>query len=82
MAKKGSKSPVKAKHIWTDQDNALFLKYCTEGGGDKRLACYHALAMDTSGRADDLIELKIGDIEIKNTPDGSGGLYAPLDIGR
>jgi integrase/recombinase XerD len=80
VARKGSRSPVKAKDIWTDQDTALFLKYCTE---DKRLACYHSLAIDTSARPDELLQLKIGDIEIKKTPDSSGGrLYASLDIGR
>jgi integrase/recombinase XerD len=79
VARKGSRSPVKAKDIWTDQDTALFLKYCTE---DKRLACYHSLAIDTSARPDELLQLKIGDIEIKKTPDGSGRLYASLDIGR
>jgi hypothetical protein len=28
--KKGSKSPIKAKHIWNDSDIGIFLKYCTE----------------------------------------------------
>lgn len=79
VARKGSRSPVKAKDIWTDQDTALFLKYCTE---DKRLACYHSLAIDTSARPDELLQLKIGDIEIKKTPDESCRLYASLDIGR
>jgi integrase/recombinase XerD len=82
VARKGSRSPVKAKDIWTDQDTALFLKYCTE---DKRLACYHSLAIDTSARPDELLQLKIGDIEIKKTPpdeSGCGRLYASLDIGR
>lgn len=80
VARKGSRSPVKAKDIWTDQDTALFLKYCTE---DKRLACYHSLAIDTSARPDELLQLKIGDIEIKKTSDESGDrLYASLDIGR
>ena len=49
---------------------------------DKPLACYHSLAIDTSARPDELLQLKIGDIEIKKTPDGSGRLYASLDIGR
>ena len=79
VARKGLRSPVKARDIWTDQNTALFLKYCTE---DKRLACYHSLAIDTSARPDELLQLKIGDIEIKKTPDDSGRLYASLDIGR
>jgi integrase-like protein len=28
--KKGSKTPVKTKDIWNDEDTAVFLKYCTE----------------------------------------------------
>ena len=77
VTKKGSKSSIKAKEIWYDQDNAIFLKYCE----DPRLRFYHALAMDTSGRPHELLQIKIGDIEIRRSPDGSR-LYAPLDIGR
>jgi Phage integrase, N-terminal SAM-like domain len=33
QTKKGSKSPVKAKHIWNDKDVALFLKYCKDNPG-------------------------------------------------
>jgi hypothetical protein len=46
MPKKGSKSPIKAKDIWTDQDTAIFLKYCARW--NPRLACFHAIARDTS----------------------------------
>ena len=58
------------------------LKSCTQ---DQELACYHSLAIDTSARPDELLQLKIGDIEIKKTPpdeSGGGRLYASLDIGR
>jgi integrase len=76
VTKKGSKSSVKAKEIWYDQDNTIFLKYCA----DPRLRFYHALAIDTSGRPHELLRLKIGDIDIKKSPDGRQ--YVPLDIGR
>ena len=38
------KSTYKPSDIWTDEDHALFLKYCPE----KRDKCYHAMANDTS----------------------------------
>jgi hypothetical protein len=41
---------------------------------------YHALAIETSGRPGELLQLKIGDIEIQ--ADAEGKLYAALDIGR
>jgi integrase len=53
------------------------LKYCTD---NKRLRFYHALAMETSGRPGELLQLKIGDINIET--DTEGKLYATLDIGR
>jgi integrase len=78
VRKKGSKSPVKAKDIWSEQDDAVLLKYCKE---DPRLRFYHALAMDTSGRPGELLQIKIGDIDIKRAPE-SGEWYTRLDIGR
>jgi integrase len=77
QTKKGSKTPVKAKDIWNDEDTAIFLKYCTE---NPRLRFYHALAIETSGRPGELLHLKIGDINIDTDSDGK--LYAVLDIGR
>jgi hypothetical protein len=77
VTKKGSKSSIKPQEIWFDEDNAIFLKYC---GEDPRLRFYHAVAMDTSGRPHELLQLKIGDIEIKK--DVNGKLYVPLEIGR
>jgi integrase/recombinase XerD len=77
QTKKGSKTPVKAKHIWNDKDVALFLKYCKD---NPRLRFYHALAMETSGRPGELLPLKIGDVKIES--DSAGKLYAALDIGR
>lgn len=53
MPKRGSRSPVKAKDIWTDQDTAIFLKYCA--GWNPRLACFHAMARDTSARPGEIL---------------------------
>jgi integrase len=77
QTKKGSKSPVKASDIWNDSDTAIFLKYCTE---NTRLRFYHALAIETSGRPGELLQLKIRDVNIESDPNGK--LYAALDIGR
>jgi integrase len=77
QTKKGSKTPMKAKDIWNDEDTAIFLKYCTE---NPRLRFYHALAIETSGRPGELLQLKIGDINIET--DLEGKLYSTLDIGR
>ena len=55
------KSTYKPSDIWTDEDHALFLKYCPE----KRDKCYHAMANDTSARPHELLNLKIKDIKFK-----------------
>lgn len=57
------KSAYKPSDIWTDEDHALFLKYCLE----KRDKCYHAMANDTSCRPSELLHLKINDIKIKTS---------------
>jgi integrase len=55
------KSTYKPSDIWTDEDHAIFLKYCP----DKRNRCYHAVANDTSARPSELLNLKIKDIQFK-----------------
>ena len=55
------KSPYKPSDILTDEDHALFLKYCPE----KIDKCYHAIANDTSCRPHELLSLKIKDIKFK-----------------
>jgi integrase len=76
--KKGSKTPVKTGEIWHDEDTAVFLKYCTE---NPRLRFYHALAVETSGRPGELLQLRIGDINVESDVE-SNKMYAVLDIGR
>jgi integrase/recombinase XerD len=78
VTKKGSKSSIKARDIWTDEDTAIFLKYCA--GWNPRLACFHAMARDTSARPSEILPVKLGDIEMKMSADGK--LYVPLDVGR
>jgi integrase len=63
--------------MWTDEDIALFLKYCTD---NQRLRFYHSLAMETSGRPGELLQVKVEDINIET--DTEGNSYVTLDIGR
>jgi integrase len=77
QTKKGSKTPIKQKDIWDDKDTAIFLKYCTD---NPRFRFYHALAYETSARPSELLQLKIGDIEIQT--DDNGKLCALIDVGR
>jgi integrase/recombinase XerD len=60
------KSPHKPSDIWTNEEHAIFLKYCPM----KRDRCYHAMAYDTSARPHELLRLKIKDIKFKLSPDG------------
>lgn len=60
------KSPYKPSDIWTNEEHAIFLKYCPL----KRDRCYHAMAYDTSARPHELLRLKIKDIKFKISPDG------------
>ena len=46
-------SSYKPSDIWTSEDHILFLKYCPE----KRDKCYHAMALDTSGRPHEFLVL-------------------------
>ena len=55
------KATYKPSDIWTDEDHALFLKYCPS----KRDKAFHAMANDTSARPHELLNLKIKDIKFK-----------------
>jgi integrase len=76
--KKRLKSPIKEEHIWHDEDVHIFLKYCTENA---RLRFYHALAFETSARPGELLRLRIKDINVQPSEDGSkqGAL---MEVGR
>lgn len=68
------KSRYKPSDIWTNEEHALFLKYCPE----KRDKCYHAMANDTSARPHELLCLKIRDIVFKKS--STGLQYAEVHI--
>jgi integrase/recombinase XerD len=61
------KSIYKASDLWTEEDDALFLKYCP----DKRDRAYHMLSRDSSCRPGELLNLKIGDLNFKQSSDGT-----------
>jgi integrase len=47
--------------MWTNEDDAIFLRYCPS----KRIKCYHAVSRDTSCRPHEILKLKIKDIMFK-----------------
>ena len=69
------KSTYRPSDIWTDEDHALFLKYCP----DKRYKCFHAITNDTSARPHELLNLKIKDIIFKISST-TGMQYAEVHI--
>jgi integrase len=54
-------SIYKPSDLWTEEDDALFLKYCPS----KRIKCYHAVSRDTSCRPHEILKLRIRDIVFK-----------------
>ena len=59
-------SPYKPSDLWTQRDNEIFLRYCPS----KRDKAFHSMAMDTSARPHELLNLKIKDIHFKISPSG------------
>lgn len=47
--------------LWTQEDDLLFLKYCT----GKKDRCYHMLAGDLSCRPDEILGLRVKDVVFK-----------------
>jgi integrase len=54
-------SIYKPSDLWTDEDDAIFLRYCPS----KRIKCYHAVSRDTSCRPHEILKLRIKDIVFK-----------------
>lgn len=75
-AKRKSKTSFRREDLWTPEEHKVFLDYCE----DLRLACFHAIAMDTGGRPGELLALKISDLQIKTSP-STGKRYAEFTIG-
>ena len=54
-------SIYKPSDLWTNEDDAIFLRYCPS----KRIKCYHAVSGDTSCRPHEILKLRIKDIVFK-----------------
>ena len=52
------------------------MRYCP----DQRVALYHLMADDTSGRPHELLAKRIGDVKVVKT--NNGNTYAEMEIGR
>jgi CBS domain-containing protein len=50
--KRKETSIYKPSDLWTEEDDALFLKYCPS----KRIKCYHAVSRDTSCRPHEILK--------------------------
>jgi integrase len=61
--KRKEQSIYKPTDLWTEQDDALFLKYCP----NKRDRCYHMVAHDSSCRPSEILGLKMKSIVFKTT---------------
>lgn len=55
---RGEKTHYKSSDLLSARNNEIFLKYCPS----KRDRCFHAMAIDTSCRPHELLNLKIKDI--------------------
>jgi hypothetical protein len=58
-------STIKPADLWTEEDDALFLKYC----GNKRDKAYHTIARDSSCRPSEILGLRIKDLNFMLTVD-------------
>jgi hypothetical protein len=76
--KKKSKTNVKPTQLWTAMEDQVFLKYCP----DPRVALYHVMADDTSGRPHELLAKRIGDVKVIKTTNNNNSTYAEMEIGR
>jgi integrase len=68
------KSRYRHIDLWDSREHAIFLKYCP----DPRDQCYHAIAIDSSARPHEILNLKISDIQFHITEDGNQ--YAEMVI--
>jgi integrase len=61
--KRKEQSIYKPTDLWTDEDDALFLKYCP----NVRDRCYHMISRDSSCRPSKILNLRIRDVAFKTT---------------
>jgi hypothetical protein len=75
LIKRKEKTHVQAVDLWTPEDDALFLRYCS----DPRISLYHMMSRDTSARPHEILVVKNGDIKIKTAGNKT---YAEVEVGR
>ena len=61
--KRKETSIYKPTDLWTEEDDALFLKYCP----NVRDRCYHMMSRDSSCRPSEILNLRIRDVVFKTT---------------
>jgi integrase len=59
-------SIYKPTELWTEEDDALFFKYCPSS----RDRCWHAVSPDTGCRPHELLKLKIKDVIVQQLDTG------------
>jgi integrase len=59
-------SKYKPTDLWTEEEDAIFYKYCPSA----RDRCYHAVGRDTGCRVDEMLKIKIKDIVFQQTEEG------------
>lgn len=59
-------SIYKPTDLWTEEDDALFFKYCPSS----RDRCWHAVSRDTGCRPHELLKLKIKDVIVQQLDTG------------
>jgi integrase/recombinase XerD len=73
MLKRREHSIYKPDDLWTAEDDQIFLKYCH----DKRIQCYHTISRDASTRPDEILRLRVKDINFKLAGDKT---YAQISV--
>ena len=66
---------IKPSDLWTEENHAIFLKHCDS----KRDKAYHAMAMDSSCRPGEILNLKIKDLHFMRTVDNTKQ-YAQITV--
>jgi integrase len=72
--KRKETSIYKPTDLWTDEDDALFLKYCP----NIRDRCYHMISRDSSCRPGEILNLRIRDVVFKTTGGANNHQYAEI----
>ncbi len=67
-------STIKPSDLWDEEDDQIFLKYCS----NKRDRAFHILAKESSCRPSEILGLKVKDFSFQKTIDGK--IYAQITV--